>query len=201
VEPEVEAAVRATAQVFAELGAHVDEISLDVLNGVGQLRARKNLTAVETCLSYGDLLDERLDEFDPIVSERMLDGRGVSGVEYLEGIRFREALQHQAAAAMTDIDALIVPTTPIVAPPVDDCDDQGEAYWRVNGLCLRNTAAANLLGLCAISLPCGFTEEGLPVGLMLVGRPWDEARLLRLARAYETATEWHTQRPSLEAIG
>ena len=68
-------------------------------------------------------------------------------------------------------------------------------------MCLRNTAAANLLGLCAISLPCGFTEDGLPIGLMLIGRPYEEARLLQLARAYEATTEWHLTRPDLSAFG
>ena len=61
---------------------------------------------------------------------------------------------------------------------------------RINGLCLRNTSAANLLGLCAISQPAGFTHDGLPIGLQLIARPFEEARLLRLALAYEQATEW-----------
>jgi aspartyl-tRNA(Asn)/glutamyl-tRNA(Gln) amidotransferase subunit A len=197
---EVEAAVRATTQVFAEMGAIVDEVSLEELQRLGELRARKNLTAVETCLAYGDLLTERGDEFDPIVRERMADGWDVSAVEYLEAKRFRDRLQRDAAAAMADIDALVVPTTPMAAPPLAECDDMGARYWRVNGLCLRNTAAANLLGLCSISLPCGFTGQGLPIGLMLVGRPYEEARLLRLARAYEAATEWHRRRPDLSAF-
>lgn len=200
VDTEVEAAVRATAGVFAELGAHVDEVSLDELNRLEELGARKSLTAVEACLSYGSLLETRQQEFDPIVSERMVDGFDVSAIEYLETRRFRDALQHSTAAAMTDIDALLVPTTPFAAPALADCDDQGAEYRRINGMCLRNTAAASLLGLCSISLPCGFTLAGLPIGLMLIGRPYEEARLLRLARAYEAATDWHLSRPDLSAV-
>lgn len=200
VEDDVEAAVRATAGVFADLGAHVDEVSMDELNRLGQLRSSKNLTAVETCVSYGSLLRDRPGDFDPIVYERMVDGFDVSAVEYLEVLRFRDTLQRDCAVAMGNIDALLVPTTPTVAVPVAECDDQGAEYWRINGLCLRNTAAANLLGLCAISLPCGFTEDGLPVGLMLIGRPWEEGRLLQLAHAYETATSWHRQRPDTSAF-
>ncbi|MDA0335254.1 MAG: amidase [bacterium] len=201
VEPEVESAVRATARVFAELGAHVDEVTLDPLNRLTELRTFKNLTAVETCVSYGSLLQQRGEDFDPIVRQRMVDGFDVSAVEYLSAKRFRDMLQRDAARAMADIDVLLVPTTPLAAPAVDDCDDSGAQYQRVNGMCLRNTAAANLLGLCAISLPCGFTEDGLPIGLMLIGRPYEEARLLQLARAYEAATEWHVTRPDLSALG
>ncbi|HJP28936.1 MAG TPA: amidase [Candidatus Latescibacteria bacterium] len=197
VEPEVEAAVRATAGVFAELGAHVDEVSLDELNRLGDLRSYKNLTAVETCASYGSLLEGRGADFDPIVRERMVDGFDVSAVEYLTARRFRDDLQRDTVTALADIDALLVPTTPFTAPAVDECDDGGPEYWRVNGMCLRNTAAANLLGLCSISLPCGFTREGLPVGLMLIGRPYEETRLLQLARAFEAATDWHQRRPEL----
>jgi aspartyl-tRNA(Asn)/glutamyl-tRNA(Gln) amidotransferase subunit A len=200
VEPEVEAAVRATAGVFAELGAHVDEVTLEPLTRLGELRSFKNLTAVETCVSYGTLLQERPHDFDPIVGQRMVDGFDVSATEYLTARRFRDVLQRDAAVAMADIDVLLVPTTAFAAPAVDDCDDEGAAYWRVNGMCLRNTAAANLLGLCAISLPCGFTDEGLPIGLMLIGRPYEEARLLQLARAYEGATEWHLARPEMGAF-
>jgi aspartyl-tRNA(Asn)/glutamyl-tRNA(Gln) amidotransferase subunit A len=200
VEPAVEAAVRATAGVFADLGAYVDEVTLDPLNRLNELRSFKNLTAVETCVSYGTLLEERGQDFDPIVRERMVDGFDVSAVEYLTVRRFRDTLQRDAAAAMADIDVLLVPTTPFVAPAVDDCDDQGPEYWRINGMCLRNTAAANLLGLCAISLPCGFTEDGLPIGLMLIGRPHEEEQLLRLARAYEAASDWHLARPDLSTF-
>ncbi len=201
VEPEVESAVRATARVFAELGAYVDEVTLDPLNRLAELRAFKNLTAVETCVSYGSLLQQCGEDFDPIVRQRMVAGFDVSAVEYLTAKRFRDVLQHDAARAMADIDVLLVPTTPFAAPAVDDCDDSGPEYQRVNGMCLRNTAAANLLGLCAISLPCGFTEDGLPIGLMLIGRPYEEARLLQLARAYEATTEWHLTRPDLSAFG
>ncbi len=200
MEIDVEAAVRATTRVFADLGAVVDEVSLEELDRLSEMRSRKNLTAVETCLSYGSLLEERGQEFDPIVRERMVDGFDVSAVEYLEARRFRDSLQRDTAAAMTDIDALLVPTTPFAAPVLEDCDDQGPEYWRVNSMCLRNTAAANLLGLCSISLPCGVTDEGLPIGLMLIGRPYEEARLLRLARAYEAATDWHARRPDLSAF-
>ena len=197
VDPEVEGAVRASAQVFADLGVHVDEVSMEELDRLAELRARKSLTAVQTYASYREWLEERSDDFDPIVYERMLDGRDVSAHEYVEISRAWEALRRGTAVALRNVDALLAPATPFAAPPLQECDDRGEAYRRVNALCLRNTSAANLLGLCSISLPCGFTRGGLPVGLMLMARPFEEAGLLRLARAYETAAGWSGRHPDL----
>jgi Asp-tRNA(Asn)/Glu-tRNA(Gln) amidotransferase A subunit family amidase len=82
---------------------------------------------------------------------------------------------------------------------VDDVDDR-EQYARTNMLLLRNTSAVNLLGLCALSLPCGFTRGGLPIGLQLIAPAFDEQLVLRLGHAYEQATEWHRQHPDLEAL-
>ena len=200
VDAETEAAVRATAQVFAELGAHVDEISLEPLDQLGELRARGTLTNVETCVHFATELDEHFEDFDPIVSARMIEGRDVSAVDYLALQRAWQLLRAEAQEALVDVDALLTPTTPFPAPTVAETDDPAGPYWRINGLCLRNTSAANLLGLCAISLPCGFTHGGLPIGLQLIAKPWEEARLLRLAQAYESATQWHHSTPDLGAL-
>ncbi|MEE2657468.1 MAG: amidase [Candidatus Latescibacterota bacterium] len=197
VDPEVEASVRATAQVFADLGVYVDEISMDELNRLAELREEKSLTAAEAYAHFERELTERIDDFDPIVSRRMLDGREISAADYLRLLRLWQELCRDTWRAMEDVDALLTPTTPIPPAPVAEIDDSGSEYFRVNGLCLRNTSAANLLGLCAISLPCGFTDNGLPIGLQLIGRPFEEHRLLRLAQAFESATEWHQWHPDL----
>ena len=199
VDAEVEAALKASVQVFADMGVYVDEISLEELDDLAQLRARGSMTAVETYLNLGKDLEERQELFDPIVSTRMLDGREMPAHEYLGLRRDLEDLRRRAQAALGNVDALLTPTTPFPALPVEEVD-QEEEYWRVNGLCLRNTSAANMLGLCAISLPCGFTRGGLPIGLQLIARPFEEARLLRLAFAYEQATDWSSHHPDLGAF-
>jgi aspartyl-tRNA(Asn)/glutamyl-tRNA(Gln) amidotransferase subunit A len=71
----------------------------------------------------------------------------------------------------------------------------------MTGLRMRNTMPFNATGLPAISVPCGFTEDGLPIGLQFVGRAFDEATVLRIANAYEQATEWHTKRPVYAQVG
>ncbi|MCC7265074.1 MAG: amidase [Candidatus Latescibacteria bacterium] len=202
VDPEVEAAVKQAAHVFADLGVRVDEVSLKELDELAQLRSRGTPIAVEAYSRFREDLEQRLDQFDPIVSARMLDGRRMSAPDYFEIQRGYAQLRRRTHRALQQVDALLTPTTPFAALPAAEVDRE-DTYTRVNGLCLRNTGAANLLGLCALSLPCGFTRSGLPIGLQLIGRAWTEGRLLRLAHTYEQATPspWLKQHPRVEAFG
>lgn len=199
VDAEVEAAVRASARVFANLGVYVDEISLEVLDDLAQWRSGPSTTAVEAYLYHRRNLEARLDQFDPIVAARILDGREVLAADFLEQLRVRDELRYKAQLALENVDFLVTPTTPFAAPALDAVD-RDDVYFSINGLCLRNTIAVNLLGLCAVSLPCGFTRAGLPIGLQLIGHPRDEARLLRLAHAFEQATDYHRRAPGLDAF-
>lgn len=199
VDAEVETAVRASARVFADLGVYVDEISLEVLDGLAQWRSGPSTTAVEAYLYHRRNLAAHLDQFDPIVAARILDGREVLAADFLAQLRVRDELRCKARLALENVDFLVTPTTPFAAP-VLDAVDRDDVYFSINGLCLRNTIAVNLLGLCAVSLPCGFTRAGLPIGLQLIGHPRDEARLLRLAHAFEQATDYHRRAPALDAF-
>lgn len=197
VDPQVEAAVRATAQVFADLDVYVDEVSLSILDDLAHMRRGVNLTAVEAYLRWREALTSRPGEFDPTVAPRLLAGRDILATDYLQQQRAWTTLRQRALPALDHVDFLVTPTTPFAAPPVDDVDID-EVFFQVNALCLRNTAAVNQLGWCAVSLPCGFTDDELPVGLQLIGRPWDELRLLRLAHAFEQATQWTRQQPDVD---
>lgn len=192
-QPQVADAVRRAAARFAELGAQVEEVSLPELDELMRLRQRGSLTAVESYLYYREWLDTRADEFDPIVSVRMLAGKDIAGHEFLALQRDLEDLRQRFHSKMQSYDALLTPTTPFTALPVEEADT--DAYGRINILCLRNTSVANQLGLPALSLPCGFDDDGLPIGLHLIGRPFAEATLLRLGQAYEEATDWNERRP------
>ncbi|MCZ7551520.1 MAG: amidase family protein [Anaerolineales bacterium] len=87
---------------------------------------------------------------------------------------------------------MLLPTTPITAPPIE-----GKDALELAGLLTRYTAPFNLTGFPALSLPCGLAEDGLPVGLQLVAPPWSEARLLRAGAAFEQATRWHLEAPDI----
>ena len=199
VDEEVEDAVRASARVFADLNVHVDEISLEVLKKLTEFRTGPNTTAVEAYRYHRARIEAHLDQFDPIVSERILDGRDILAIDYAQQLVERDLLRRKARAELNNVDFLITPTTPFAAPVVEEIDRDG-VYFPINSLCLRNTIAVNLLDLCAVSLPCGFTRDGLPIGLQLIGHPHDEARLLRLARAFEQATDFSRQTPNLDAF-
>ena len=96
------------------------------------------------------------------------------------------------------LDVLVAPTTPISATPVDAGEVEiGGEKQRVRPTLIRFTRPFNATGHPAASIPCGFTAEGLPIGLQIVGRPFDEATVLRVADAYQRATDWHARRPPL----
>ena len=199
VDPEVEAAVRASAQVFAELGVHVDEIAIEELDDATALRARGSLTPVEAYLNFGPELEADGEAFDPAIRSRILPGKSMPAIDYVDIRRRRDHLRERFANSTRDIDALLTPTVPIVAAAVDEVAEP-EIFAQTNLLMLRNTAVVNLLGLCALTLPCGFTLGGLPIGLQLITPAFGERQVLRLGRAYEQATEWHRQHPDLGAF-
>ena len=130
---------------------------------------------------------------------RIKAGESMRAFEYLSIQANNERLRRRFAASIRHLDVLLTPTVPLAAPAVDDVADP-ERYAQTNMLLLRNTSAVNLLGLCALSLPCGFTRGGLPIGLQLIAPAFGEQQILRLGHAYEQATEWHQQHPDLEVL-
>lgn len=198
-DPEVTAAVRAAGEVFAGLGASVSSMAVpevDLVMGEGESeRARSLVIAAEGCAFHRSILRDHADELDPVVSRRFLLGFELSAPDYVATLRRFEEARVRLARRLVDVDALLVPTTMIAARPIAEIDADPDTYARVNGQYLRNTAVGNLLGLCAVSVPCGFTREGLPIGLMVYAKPFAEATALRVAWAFEQATDWHARRP------
>ena len=197
VEDEVARAVRDAGHVLRDLGARVDSVAVpEVAEAVGEQR-RAQMIAAEALAVNGPLLDERFDALDPVVAHRMEMGRQLSGTDYFVVRRQWAALRERVRHTLGDVDALLVPATMIPPRPVAAIDASIEAYGDANLRYLRNTAVGNILDLCAVTLPCGFTGRGLPLGLMIYAKPFDEATALRVAWAYEQATDWHARRPDL----
>ena len=199
VDPEVEAAVRASVQVFAELGVYVDEIAIEELDDATALRARGSLTPVEAYLNFGRELEADGGAFDPAIRSRIMPGKDMPAIDFVDIRRRRDRLRERFADSTRDIDALLTPTVPLVAPAVDEVAEP-DSFAATNLLMLRNTAVVNLLGSCALSLPCGFTRGGLPIGLQLIAPAFGEKQVLRLGQAYEQATDWHRRHPDLDAF-
>jgi Asp-tRNA(Asn)/Glu-tRNA(Gln) amidotransferase A subunit family amidase len=108
-----------------------------------------------------------------------------------------EVVRRSIGEVFADVDLLVTPTTPMPAPTIAELRANPEALRPAELRLLRNTRPFNVWGLPAISVPCGFTQSGLPIGLQIVGRHWREDLLLRLAYAYEQATAWHKRQCSL----
>jgi aspartyl-tRNA(Asn)/glutamyl-tRNA(Gln) amidotransferase subunit A len=136
----------------------------------------------------------------------LLAGLRIPAKDYLKAMRIRRVLQGSFAQIFAGVDVILAPTRPFPAPRIDARLDP---EWRVRGAGRRrgrriphgNAAlvpAGNLAGLPAISLPCGFSTTGLPLGIQFVGRPFEEATLIDLGRAYQRETDWHRKRPSLD---
>ena len=101
------------------------------------------------------------------------------------------------AGALFFFTALLVPATPVPAQPVAEVDTTLENYLELNALYLRNTCIGNVLNMCGLSLPCGFTKDGLPIGLLIYAKPFQEDVALRAGYAFEQATDWHQRVPDL----
>jgi len=194
---QVTSLVRATGDVFRELGAQVGSIAFPQARQALELNAGGLVIVAEAYTVNRTLVDDHFDELDPVVAFRVIKGRDVSAHAYFETERAWTKLRASAAAQLGDVDALLCPTVMIPAQPVADLPHDIKKYSETNFRCLRNTSIGNILNLCAVTVPCGFTKQGLPVGLMIYGKSFDEEMVLRIARAYQGATDWHERKPDL----
>ncbi len=200
-DPEVAGAVREAGRVFAGLGAHVDSIAFPEAAEAMKLNPRGLVISAEAYAVNQKWLEERFADLDPVVGQRMINGKTVPAHEYFAKTRRWAELRAEAQASLRHVDALLVPTTMIPPLPVAEIDGSIEAYMARNTQYLRNTAIGNILNLCGLSLPCGFTGKGLPIGLMIYGKSFHEDTVLRVGHAYEQATEWHRRMPELGWVG
>jgi aspartyl-tRNA(Asn)/glutamyl-tRNA(Gln) amidotransferase subunit A len=197
---EVTASVRRSGDVFANLGAQVRSIAFPEAQEALALNPRGLVIAAEAYTIHQKRIEAHFDAYDPIVRQRIIQGKTISACDYLTTTQAWERLRQQVQQTLRDVDALLVPTTMIPAQPVAEVDVNMDVYTERNLAYLRNTSIGNILNLCAVSLPCGFTREGLPIGLMIYGKPGAEATVLRIAYAFEQATDWHQQRPALNWV-
>ena len=200
-DPEVEAGVRAAIEQLESLGARVVDLPFEEAESARRLNPGGLVISAEAYDVNRGLVDSHFDELDPVVSFRIVKGRDIPAHEYLATVRAWEALRARTEAVLADIHALLCPTVMIPPVPVRDTLASTGTYAERNLQALRNTSIGNILGLCGLSVPCGFTSRGLPIGLMIYGKPFDEARVLRIGHAYQQSTDWHRQNPTLDWIG
>lgn len=188
LDPEVERAVREAAAAFAALGAAVEERPLphtELLRGT-----QRTIIGADAAAFHRENVERRSGDYGADVLERLRAGAAIGGIDVARARRDRDVIRRDWAALLERHDVILTPTTPVPAPP-----RAGQDAVAAAARLTANTSPFNLTGLPAISVPCGFTAQGLPIGLQLAAGPWREAVLLRAAHAYESATEWHTRHP------
>ncbi len=185
---EVEAQVRAAISLLEDRGAVVQEIEIPY----AQLGPATYLAVngPEFGLYHLPTLIARRSDYRKLPAESFELGLFVPGWRHLQAQTARRLFMRQTAEIFTRVDVIVTPTVPISAPPIDAC-----GIWPA---LLHCTVAFSGIGIPALSVPCGFTSSGLPVGLQLVGRWWEEETLLRVGSVYEEATDWRRRRPDFE---
>jgi len=167
--------------------ASVREVKLDISTD-------RSLQAAESYAYHAENIAKHSDLYQAETLRRIRTGEEVSAAEYIQRRRELEEARRNIHAAFAEVDVLVTPTTPMPAPAIADLRVNAEALRPAELKLLRNTRPFNVWGLPAISVPCGFTQGGLPIGLQIAGPPWREDLVLRLAHAYEQATAWHKRR-------
>ncbi|MFN8412573.1 MAG: amidase [Anaerolineales bacterium] len=189
-DPEVLKAVHAAAQVLKEQGAEIIEVNMDFLKEAALANAL--MTQSDGAAFHRERLKEHPDWFGDDVRQRLQTGAAFTSTEYILARRTQAETYRKMEILFDTYDSLILPTTPITAPVLD-----GENAVERARVLTRFTSPFNLTGLPALSVPCGFSSENLPIGLQIVSRSWNESGALRVGFAYQRATEWYKKKPEI----
>jgi aspartyl-tRNA(Asn)/glutamyl-tRNA(Gln) amidotransferase subunit A len=194
LDPEVARILDETMAVLRDQGATVVAVELPDQR---QLTAACQIVlAVEAAAFHKRWLIERPQDYGAQVLMRLQNGLAIPGVSYLEAMRWRGPALAAHLAAVAGVDAVIAPVAPVAAPTIAESDvgNSPDAEAVIQRL-TRFTRAINYLGLPSLSIPSGFTRSGLPVGMQLIGRSFDEAMLLRIGAAFQRAADFHDRVP------
>jgi aspartyl-tRNA(Asn)/glutamyl-tRNA(Gln) amidotransferase subunit A len=199
LDPEVARILDETIAVLKREGGDIVKIELPDQR---QLAAASQLVlAVEAAAFHKRWLIERPQDYGPQVLMRLQNGLAIPGVTYLEALRWRGAALAAHVAATAGVDAVITPVAPVAAPTIAESDvGNASGAEAVIQRLTRFTRPVNYLGLPSLAIPAGFTTAGLPVGMQLIGRSFDEATLLTIGAAFQRATDFHAKIPKIPDI-
>ena len=189
-DPEVLNAVSEARKVFESLKCRVQDVDVSWMREAAL--ANKTMTQSDGAAVHRERLKEHPDWFGEDIRRRLEDGAKTTSTEYILARRTQSEVRKRCEHFFETYDLLILPTTPITAPLIEGLDAIEQA-----GRLTRFTAPFNLTGLPALSIPCGFTKNGLPIGLQIISRAWADAKVLNAGYAFEQATDWYKERPNL----
>lgn len=194
VDHEILTAVETAISKLEELGARRVPVSISGMEMCSAMEA--HVTLAEATSYYEHLLEKHPEGFSPAVLADLDAGRFLLATDYIKSQRARTLLQQRFAEAFEHADVIVSPTLPAFPPIVGEVYVQsGDLREHIIDAFLRFNIPYDLTGMPAITVPCGFSTSGLPIGMQLAGRPFDEAMILRVANAYERATDWQSRRP------
>lgn len=191
LDPEVAAAVDAAIAVLRRITSGTKEISIST-------DSDRTVVRCEPWVYHQKYLPAHENEYDPETLRRIRSGSDVSASSYIE--KYRELL-HQRREILhifEQVDLVLTPTSPVLPLSFAELKERPEELRSRELIMLRNTRPWNIYGLPAISIPCGFSASGLPIGLQIIGAPGSEGTVMSLAYAYETQTDWHKRRPQID---
>ncbi len=189
LDPEVASAFEQALSVLSTM-SDISEINLEVPTD-------RTLQKAESYAYHCEFVRQSPELYQPETLRRIRTGEGISPEDAARCKRELQEARKQIASVFNDVDLLITPTTPTPAPVISELKANPDLLRPRELVLLRNTRPMNVWGLPAISVPCGFTQSGLPIGLQIIGSHWGEAKVLQLAHAYEQATTWHEDLPNL----
>jgi aspartyl-tRNA(Asn)/glutamyl-tRNA(Gln) amidotransferase subunit A len=185
---EIQVAAERAVTLLGTMTRSTSDVSLPAVDAIPVLLAEAY------AYHAADVADaERRKLYQPLTQQRILAGASIPLPAYIDARRRMTVARNTASAIFADVDLLVTPTTMVMPATVADAQAKAPDEFRLT----RNTILFNALGLPSISVPCGFTRAGLPIGLQITGPPFAEARVLALAHAYEQATEWHRRAPPI----
>lgn len=191
IDPEIQKAAEYGLGVLSRMTAGSREISIPT-------EVDRTIVRCEPWAYHQRHLPAHENEYDPETLRRIRSGADVSAAAYAEN--YRELLKHRrdVQQLFDEVDLLVTPTSPVLPPAFSELEQAPSELRSRELLMLRNTRPWNVYGLPAISIPCGFSASGLPIGLQIIGAPGAEGVVMALAHAFETQTEWHLRRPPVD---
>ena len=199
LDPEVEAAVMQAINSLEELGAEAQEVTIPSMKYAGALR----ITGMaDSIVAHEPYIEKAREDYGPTVLYRALAGQFVLGRDYAKALKVQRIIKEDYARVLQDIDLLVTPSAPVAAWRIDsETVTVGGTEYPVRGpgagMTSRCTSPSNATGLPAMSIPCGFTQAGLPIGLQLIGRPFEEQLLFQVADGYEAVSPNRNRRPAI----
>ncbi len=195
VDPVVRNAVLATVQVFKDLGAEIHEVDVSGINDATPLWYA--MCAAEAAAAHAETFPSRADEYGPTFRALLEDGVKVTGAHYVKAHIARQHTRRLIEDVLQQVDMLLCPA--MATPPMAIKDFSPQAVLLPENIpsLLAFTAPMDFSGSPTVNLPCGFTDDDLPLSVQLVGRHGEEGTIMQAAHAYEQATEWHTRQPKV----